>query len=173
MQNPLTSYSVRPFFPVNVNIPIAPTILLLSEWAVTSSWSPAGMNLRPSSFICRTSYWVLGIWQRQGQTFCLSSNNLLSDGNLTENQKNRSSKTQCLVNVVRNSSHSPSSACVCLPPFKVTLANRFCKLSFHAKVCCEPKKSLYCLGLDSIYTKVNDELAIYEVWKVWGWEVIN
>lgn len=109
----------------------------------------------------RTGCWEYG----KDKAFCLSSNNLLSDGNLTENRKNRSSKTQCLVNVVRNSSHSPSSACVCLPPFKVTLANRFCKWSFHAKVCCEPKKSLYCLGLDSIYTKVNDELAIY-IWSL-------
>lgn len=61
-----------------------------------------------------------GIQQGQGQTFCLPSKKLLSDGSLTENQNNRGSKRHCLVSVVRSSSLTPFSDCFYLPPLKLS-----------------------------------------------------
>lgn len=111
MPKPLSSYSVLPIYPV-----YQPFCYFWSNYLFTVS----SRYEFETSFIHMQGF-VLGrgIQQRRGQTFCLPSKKLLSDGNLTENQNNRISKRHCLVNPARSFSLTPFSDCFYLPPFKL------------------------------------------------------
>lgn len=54
-----------------------------------------------------------------------------------------------------------------LPPFKLSWQTDFPSCLSMEKYAVSLRSNFYYLGLDSIYTKVNDERAIFEVWKAW------